>query len=298
MSVSQTTPKVSIWSITYNHVDYIEDCLEGILKQQTNFDFELIIGDDASTDGTSEILLDYAKKYPKIIKPIVHKTNIGVFKNSIGHILPKLKGKYVAICEGDDYWIDPLKLQKQVDYLDNNSECALCFSHQLEVNHLAKILNENKYEAKVYNTLDVVKGFIPGTQTILYRNFDCIKYWMKRHENSPSQDRMLAYFCSLLGELHLIPELMAAYRHTGKGVWSELDALEKYRTGIEAFINFHLSIGLPVNNQYIHQRVNGGLLYWLKHDLSKLPAVYKLTKQLKNKYGIKTNLLAHFFQKI
>jgi len=122
------TPLVSIWSITYNHVKFIKDCLEGVLSQKTNFKYELIIGDDASTDGTSEILREYAAKYPEIIKPIIHKSNVGVYKNSFETVLPRLTGKYIAICEGDDYWTDPYKLQKQVDFLEANPVYGLVYT--------------------------------------------------------------------------------------------------------------------------------------------------------------------------
>ena len=126
------TPLVSIWSITYNHARFIKDCLEGVLSQKTNFKYELIIGDDASTDGTSEILREYAAKYPEIIRPIFHKSNVGIYKNSIETVLPELKGKYIAICEGDDYWTDPYKLQKQVDFLEGNEGYNGC-AHNVNV---------------------------------------------------------------------------------------------------------------------------------------------------------------------
>ena len=125
------TPLVSIFTLTYNHAPYIRQCLDGFLMQKTDFPFEVIINDDASTDGTTEIVREYESKYPDIIKPIYHSEN-RYSKGERGfwsrYCLPKSRGKYIALCEGDDYWIDPLKLQKQVDFLEANPEFGMCYT--------------------------------------------------------------------------------------------------------------------------------------------------------------------------
>lgn len=119
---------VTIRCTTYNHELYIRQCLEGFIMQKTNFRFEAIVHDDASTDGTANIIREYAKKYPDIIKPIIETENqYSKLDGSIQRIMNEhIHGKYVAMCEGDDYWIDPLKLQKQVDFLESNSEYSMC----------------------------------------------------------------------------------------------------------------------------------------------------------------------------
>src|SRR5690554_1247666 len=120
---------VSVCCLSYNHRPYIKDCLEGFVKQQCNFQFEVLIHDDASTDGTSDIIREYQKKYPNIIKPIIQTENQyqkGVAVNWV-YNFPRAQGKYIALCEGDDYWSDPLKLQKQVEVLENDPDCSLCF---------------------------------------------------------------------------------------------------------------------------------------------------------------------------
>ena len=137
---------VSICSITYNHAPYIRQCLEGMLMQKTNFDFEIIINDDCSTDGTTEIIREYAEKYPDIVKPIYHEENQyqkGVRAMFAKFVFPKAQGKYIALCEGDDYWIDPLKLQKQVDFLENNTDYALVYTNVHFYNQRKDILVKN-----------------------------------------------------------------------------------------------------------------------------------------------------------
>ena len=122
-------PLVSICCITYNHASYIRQCLDGFLMQKVTFPIEIIINDDCSTDGTTDIIRDYEAKYPNLIKPIYHTENEyskgtrGMFAT---YCFPKAKGKYIAMCEGDDYWCDPLKLQMQVDFMESNPDYFLC----------------------------------------------------------------------------------------------------------------------------------------------------------------------------
>ena len=128
-------PVVSVRITTYQHADYIRDAVEGVLMQQTDFPFEIIIGGDESTDGTREICIEYAKKYPELIRLFLHKreNNIAILGKP-SHIFQytynsfQLRGKYVAGCSGDDYWTDPLKLQKQCEFLNKNNEYSMCYT--------------------------------------------------------------------------------------------------------------------------------------------------------------------------
>lgn len=121
---------LTIRCCAYNQERYIRDCLEGFVMQKTNFRFEAIVHDDASTDGTAEIIKEYAEKYPDIIKPILETENqYSKHDGSLGRIMNEnTRGKYVAFCEGDDYWIDPLKLQKQVDFLEAHSDYGMVYT--------------------------------------------------------------------------------------------------------------------------------------------------------------------------
>ena len=119
---------VSINCIAYNQERYISDAIEGFLRQQTDFGYEILIHDDASTDRTAGIIEDYTRRYPDLIKPLYQTENQYSKGIKVGTAfnLPRAKGKYVAFCEGDDYWTDPEKLQKQVDYMESHPECSMC----------------------------------------------------------------------------------------------------------------------------------------------------------------------------
>lgn len=144
-------PLVSICCITYNQKSYIRKAMESFLMQRTNFPFEIIIHDDASSDGTAEIIKEYQGMFPDIIYPIFQNEN--QYKHyslnlQFKYVFPKTNGKYIAICEGDDYWIDPLKLQKQVDFLENNSEYGL-------VHTRAFVFDEKNNTVKKISGIDV-----------------------------------------------------------------------------------------------------------------------------------------------
>mgnify|MGYP003291856894 CR=1 FL=1 len=119
-------PLLSIVTITYNHEPYIRKCIEGVLIQQVNFPIEFIIAEDCSTDGTLAICKEYAIKYPNLIQLITSENNVGAIANE-RRAMKAAKGKYIAFCEGDDYWTDPLKLQRQIDFLEENPKYSVTF---------------------------------------------------------------------------------------------------------------------------------------------------------------------------
>lgn len=116
---------LNIVCLAYNQKDYIKDCLDGFVMQKTDFRFNAIVHDDASTDGTADIIREYAEKYPDIIIPVYEEVNQFKTGHIYDKVFPLINGKYIAQCEGDDYWIDPLKLQKQVDYLELHPDCVV-----------------------------------------------------------------------------------------------------------------------------------------------------------------------------
>lgn len=126
-----TTPEVTVICATYNHERYIEDALKGFVAQATSFRFCVLVGDDASSDATASIIEEYAKRYPNIIIPILRKKNIGAGKNW-EDLISRTNSKYIAFCDGDDYWTDSLKLQKQFDYMESHPDLRACF-HDAEI---------------------------------------------------------------------------------------------------------------------------------------------------------------------
>lgn len=167
-------PLVSVVVLSYKHVKYITKCLDSILEQKTDFDFEVIVGDDASNDGTKEILLEYQKKYPEKLRLFIREQNVGAARNAY-ELRKECKGKYVANMESDDYWCDSEKLQKQVDYLEAHPECSAVGANYYAIydDGRIKCLSLMPYETdKTYRMKDFVKkyGFVIHTNTLLYRN--------------------------------------------------------------------------------------------------------------------------------
>ena len=166
------TVRVSVCMVAYNQKDYIAQAIESVLMQKTNFKFQLIVGDDASTDGTTEIIQKYAKKYPDIIKPIFHKKNEGPFNNSKS-VYQAAKTEFVAILDGDDYWTDPLKLQDQIDFLDENKDFNICcaFTKIVFPNNLSKpIIFPKKTAKKIWSFEDLAIDEMPfHTSSVVYR---------------------------------------------------------------------------------------------------------------------------------
>ena len=151
------TPFLSVCLITYNHEKYLKQAIEGVLMQHVNFEIELIIADDFSTDATRSIIEEYRVKHPKIIKPILQAKNIGAANNWMD-LMEAPVGKYVAYQDGDDYWTDPLKLQKQVDFLESHPDAVMCFTNIEVFDDDTQKLEPywTKTEDKQYNITDQI----------------------------------------------------------------------------------------------------------------------------------------------
>lgn len=219
-------PVVSVHIITYQHVDYIRDAIEGVLMQKTDFPFEIIIGDDESTDGTREICMEYADKYPNQIRLFLHKreNNISILGKP-SHIFQyafnsyNLRGKYVAVCSGDDYWTDPLKLQKQVQFMEENSNYSMTY-HAVDID-FSDSKNKKLSESST--------SFKPCT--VLYRNI---------HERVPKQllqvmneDHFMNFMLSTIGESRLLNSISpSVYRKHDGSMWSEEDEFLKHTNNI------------------------------------------------------------------
>jgi glycosyltransferase involved in cell wall biosynthesis len=221
--------------------------------QQTTFSFELVIGEDCSTDNTRKICKEYQVKYPDKIHLLLPVKNLGMQTNSIA-TLNACTGKYIAICEGDDYWTDSLKLQKQVDFLEANKTFSMCVSNRL-VKQIDGQFYKDVKDKGLYTKQDILHGEIPNTQTMVFINKLDLYVFLKEFLKSMQGDgdRAIAYWCSLHGNIYCLPEITAVYRDSGFGVWSIYSDEEKVWLQIKSFCDFHNKIGIPNRQIYVSE---------------------------------------------
>lgn len=211
-------PKVSICMISYNHGKFIRQAIESVLSQDVDFPIELVIGDDCSKDDTAQICAEYARSDARV-RVLPREKNMGVMPN-FADTLAACKGEYVAVCEGDDYWMDPRKLAKQVAFLDSHLDCAGA-AHQSDV--LVNEQSERKFKLNVPDTLatrDLVGGRLFHTASVIFRRPVVDQFC--RAPLVLSCDRLLNFCISFLGKIHYSEETMCAYRLHGGGMSSNV----------------------------------------------------------------------------
>ncbi len=225
---------VSICCTTYNHEKYIAKTIEGFISQQTNFKYEIIIHDDASMDRTQEIIKEYEKKYPDIIHTVFQKENqYSKGKNIISEfIAQKTKGKYIALCEGDDYWTDSLKLEKQVKSLESNEDCFFCVHRVAEVDERG-INTGVSYPNKNYESMKFASDkFLEMSMTYSFQTSSYMfngEKWREYNRNvplfrkkCPVGDEAHILFFANLGPIYYIKDQMSCYRRGVKSSWSQI----------------------------------------------------------------------------
>ena len=279
--------KLTVVITTYNQEQYIVEAIEGALMQKTNFPFRIVVSNDCSTDNTLKILERYKEKYPKKIEIINNKKNLGAMGNFI-NTLNKIKDtEYVALCDGDDFWTDENKLQKQIDFLDNNKEFNIC-------SHKARLFYQNKEKedeiipqgAKEISTInDLVGSNYIVANSVIYR-------WRFNNKNLkeifPNNIAPGDYYLHLLhaqdGKIKMFNEVMSAYRRHENGMWWSNDDINKERFTLEygeKFLNFYNSadkfIKLP-DDSFLEQRkdiIYNIIVTYIKHDkINELTRVF------------------------
>ena len=278
---------VTIRCTAYNHEPYIRECLEGFVMQKTNFRFEAIVHDDASTDRTAAIIKEYAEKYPDIIKPIFETENqYSKHDGSLRRIMNEhMHGRYIAECEGDDYWIDPLKLQKQVDFMEGHPDFSLCGTNGLilweEQAQRPNYFN-SEIQSKEISFKEVTSKWFVPTAGLLYKREIIDKYpnWTNKIY---SGDLTLVLIAAYYGKIYYFRDYTCVYRKGLKESASaivdknRLYVLKQHRMLYTYYAEFtngkyaqELAVILSrINNQisYLELKSKNYLITWLKHPL-------------------------------
>lgn len=272
-------PLVSVKMITYNHAPFIKQAIEGVLQQRTDFPFELVIGEDRSTDGTHEIVLGYQKKHPDVVRVITSDKNVGMKKNGL-RTFKACQGTYLAFCEGDDYWHDPRKLQKQAVHLQDHRECGLVYS-SFDVLHTAtgrKIRDFIRHRNWTMPRTPTVAAIVEGAGGMSHGILTCtIMLRRQLAEQIIAADPVLHQSGRFLmgdtqlwaemaarSELHFMPESTATHIITDESASRSQDRKKAARfavSGAELLLYLCDKYHLPENIRRKHE------LNWYSHTL-------------------------------
>jgi RimJ/RimL family protein N-acetyltransferase/glycosyltransferase involved in cell wall biosynthesis len=256
-------PQVSVFCMVYNHEPFLEQCLEGFLMQKCLFDFEIVIGEDCSKDKSREILLKYQSKFPGKFKLLLHNQNVGAVNNQ-NIVLSNCTGKYIALCEGDDYWTDPLKLQKQFDFLEENEEYGLVHSQLKYKFGNSKESIVSKTDRKKNKFEDLIKHNSIATLTTCIRQKLVMNYLEQVNpinKNWVAGDLPMWLWISLHSKIYFLDEVTSMYRVVA-GSASNTKTSEKYLE----FIKSRRSIKEYFINNY---QPNDDLLQFVVEDFYK-----------------------------
>ncbi|QKJ64804.1 glycosyltransferase [Flavobacterium sp. M31R6] len=275
-------PTISVCMITYGHEKYIREAIEGVLMQECDFEIELILANDCSPDSTDEVIQDILKNHPRKswIKYFNHEKNIGMMPNFID-AFKKSEGKYVALCEGDDYWTDSLKLQKQVDFLEVNPEYTICFH---KVNILQEgIVKEDIITVKVPETTtinDLAKGNYIHTCSVVFKN-NLFEKFPKYFEKSPVGDYFLHMLNARYGKIKHLDEFMGVYRLHDSSVWSSQDNSKREKIWIHFLKNIKPNFNSEVQGIIKNQISKYKALHIERRKLAFKKIIRKLYNLLK-----------------
>ena len=254
-----TNPVVSVCIPTFNHAGFVAQTLDGALMQQTDFQVEIVIGDDGSTDGAQAIIQHYTEQHPNRIRAFLHPENLGparprefAGRNNVLHLLRACRGEFVAMCEGDDYWTDPQKLQKQVDLLRANPGVAVCHHNVLvtyEVDNQPDHLFNPPDQPPIGTLADVLADrWFFATASWLYRNIFRDKPFADWHAEAASGDWALMIQLAATGQIAYLPDVMGVYRKHSAGLSNVHSSQNRYF--LENRRAMFLAVGAWLNGQY------------------------------------------------
>ena len=276
--IENSNPLVSICCLTYNQVHYLRQCIESLIMQKTSFAFEILIHDDCSNDGTQDIIKEYASLYPIVVKPYIQSEN--QFSQGKGYVGIKInvnraRGKYLAFCEGDDYWIDPLKLQKQADFLDNHPEYSLIGSNGIVLHTscekgLNYFNNQNSLRDVSFNEL--VNTWAFPSASLFFRK-EVFNYYPIWADELSFADDIIVMTCAIHGKVATLGELSCVYRK-GCGITKEMDKKQEYMAEQHKLFYTHLleDTGNKYKDILLHRICNDERekKYWHLYNKSKL----------------------------
>ena len=253
------TPLLSVLMITYNHEAFIGRSIESVLSQKTDFPFELVIGDDHSTDNTKQIAMKYAEKYPDTIKLLSHSSNLGVIPN-FQNTLERCKGRYVAILEGDDRWIDESKLQKQVNFMERNPDYVLCGGHTISESSSNKLiynlisrfkyLRKGSLKLQTFELDEVIIANHFKTLTVVFRSEFLRQPWNPAFRASTILDWLIYISLGLNNDKKAryanLPDILAAYNVHSGGIFSGTSMARR----LQIFADVRNCIGVATENKY------------------------------------------------
>jgi glycosyltransferase involved in cell wall biosynthesis len=231
------SPLLSVCLITYNHANYIRDAIEGVLMQQASFPWELIIADDFSTDGTREIVEEYGARHPGLIRLILQETNVGAARNWMD-LITAVTSKYLAYCEGDDYWTDPRKLQKQVDFLEANQSNGLCYTAARQYNAIKGKYDRGSFGRAFRNRDEILLRNLIPSLTIVART-DLYHRYLNEVRPQTRDWEMGDYpgwlWFAFNSRIHCMEDITGTYRVAANGASHTLNRGKRFHFNVSAF---------------------------------------------------------------
>ena len=295
-------PLVSIWCLVYNHEPYLRQCLDGFVMQKTNFKFEAIVHDDVSTDGSAAIIREYAEKYPEIIKPIFETENqYSKRDNSLERIMYEAcRGKYIAMCEGDDYWIDSLKLQKQVNILENNTDCSLCCGAFIRKQKYKYSINSGTFNTEIpyfrFTLKDWSGYWYTKTLTLMYRRTALDDFQYQRFKWC--RDVHICYHLLRNGDGIYMNDVLGVYNIHDGGVFSLTSSDSKLVTHYNIYSEIHECYNDEVSRIILYYCIFNLIINKPKSlSFSELFQIYKRGMSISDCFKQKIKLVAAIIYK-